>query len=1497
MSRGAAATLAAADPLAFAAAPVAAWFRAAFPAPTAAQTLGWPPISRGASTLLLAPTGSGKTLAAFLAAIDRIMFGVAADAPGATRVVYVSPLKALGVDVERNLRAPIAGVRAVAQREGAGFRLPRVGVRTGDTPPRQRRELVATPPDILITTPESLYLMLTSRARETLTGVETIILDEIHAIAGSKRGAHLALTLERLERIREMEAPLQRIGLSATQRPLEEIARLLGGFENAGASAPRPRPVEIVDARGPKAFDVTVEVPVEDMARLGEELEEQPSGPAAAGPARRSIWPSIHPRLVELIREHRSTLIFVNSRRLAERLCAALNELAEEELAMAHHGSIAPAARAEIEDRLKRGVLPALVATSTLELGIDMGAIDLVIQIESPPSVASGIQRFGRAGHSVGEVSRGVIFPKFRMDLVACAAVAEHIQEGHVESTAYPRNPLDVLAQQIVAISAAGPIGADELFALTRGAAPFAELPRAAFEGVLDMLSGRYPSDHFRELRPRITWDRIGGTIEGRKGARMLAVTSGGTIPDRGLYGVFLAGSHPAVRVGELDEEMVFESREGDVFLLGASSWRIEEIDTDRVLVSPAPGEPGKMPFWKGDGPGRPAEFGRAIGAMCRELVSAGDDAAHARLVGTHGLDERAARNLLDLLREQAEATGTVPSDRAVVLERFVDEVGDWCVAILTPFGSRVHAPWTMAVAARLRQEHGIEVDSMWADDGIVFRLTAGDDPPDDALFLPDPDEVRDLVVDQLAGTALFAARFRENAARALLLPRQRPGRRTPLWIQRRRSADLLRAVADHPDFPIVLETYRECVSDVFDLPGLTDLLRGIHERRIRMVPVETRSPSPFAGSLLFGYVANFIYEGDAPLAERRAQALTLDHAQLLQLLGEPELRELLDADAVEETALRARGLGDARKLRDADDLHDALLGLGDLSEAEIAARAGEPEQVGAMLAELEGARRAVRIRIADAERWIAAEDASRFRDALGVVPPQGLPSAFLEPVDHPLADLLARYARTHGPFTAADAAMRFGLGPAPVSDALERLVDRGRVLFGHFLPGGSGREWCDAGVLRQIKRRSLARLRAEVEPVEPAALARFLVRWHGLDRPARGAEALLDAVERLQGAPLPASDLEKGILPARVADYDPRDLDALCYAGEVVWRGAGALGPSDGRVALYLREHYPLLVPPAEPAEGELQARIREQFHERGAMFYADLATATGAFVGDLLPALWDLVWAGEVSNDTLAPLRSLRAARKARGRRRERPGRPRARRSAPAGAEGRWSLLPAVGEDRSATERLAATAAQLLERHGILTRESVRGEGTVGGFSAVYQVFKGLEEAGRVRRGYFVEGLGAAQFALPGAEERLRRVRDAAGNPEPKVTVLSATDPANPYGAALPWPDRDPPRPQRSAGAQVALLEGEPLAWISASARRILTFLPEDGRDRERALRALTGALARLPEIRRRAAIVVESVDGAPVAESPLAPHLRPAGFTPGSKGWQRRRETARA
>jgi len=2008
---------------------VADWFTRAFDGPTKVQTQAWPLIAAGEHVLISAPTGSGKTLAAFLYGLDRLAANPLPDKQKRVRLLYVSPLKALSHDVDRNLRAPLAGITAATGQasllgddrardgslraeKGRDRDAIKVALRTGDTPQRERAAMRRRPPDVLITTPESLFLMLTSGAREMLTGVESVIIDEIHAVAGTKRGSHMALTLERLSALRVAGQPgawsgeeMQRIGLSATQNPLEEIGRFLVGPK---------RTCKIVETGEKKKMDLRIQVPVESMTELdltpagaprrvetdgiddntaaseapgedpdfapgagtvaalggdpdplepgaasastddphpatgadldldpedatGDDLDpegDDPLDPSSGGvqladdplepssvpggeATRNSIWPAMYPEILDLVQSHRSTIVFVNSRRSAERLALRLNELAEQrlaqaaleaglgdpnanpdarwdedpdeakkrrdsdlrrliaqrdgvvpgdepeededpddaarerelraraeaagqagtwaasrvhdpdeqitlpgperhagiqpplprkspptvlpgsvaaegarpvsapgqdellrseavaaglaaglgpagatgrdagrpdvaprdadsgggivgsqhqvtgvglphgdhygprdgssapaptgpsavEVARAHHGSLSREEREVVEELLKAGRLPCLVATSSLELGIDMGAVDLVLQIESPKSVAAGLQRIGRAGHGVGETAKGRIFPKFRADLLECAVVVRRMREGLIEPTVVPKNPLDVLAQQIVAIAAsvdpetdttdedAEPaIAVDDVYALVTRTHSYAELPRELFERTLDMLDGRYPSQDFAELRPRVVWDRVGQTIRPRKGAGRLAIANAGTIPDRGLYRVVLPDGR---RVGELDEEMVYEARAGQTFLLGASTWRIEEIGRDKVVVTPAPGAPGAVPFWRGDQRGRPKALGEAIGAFSRWAVDEDEDT----LVRDYDLDPLAARNLLDFLTEQQDATGVIPSDQTLVIERFKDEIGDWRVCLLSPYGGRVHAAWGLAASRRIRDEMGLEADAIWSDDGIIIHLPdiddaggqgvsfGGDDPfedagaaatavaeagfgtpvgdgadddedagaqraapglqlPDDGgrgmgagwdrvleLLVPEPEEVEDLIVSELGTSALFGARFRENAGRALLIPKARPGQRTPLWQQRLKAQSLLEVAQTFPDFPIILETYRECLRDVLDVPGLVDLLTKLQSREITIVEVETGTASPMASSLLFDYIATYMYEGDAPNAERRAAALSLDRDLLRELLGQDELRDLLDEGALAQLEADLQHRSPKTRARNPDALAEVLRRVGDLTDAEVLERvavgalssASETPVAGpdddgppvltadagasvvagvgtederraaatAWLTDLERQRRAIRMRIGGEQRWIAADDAGLFRDALGAVPPGGLPEVFLHDVRDPFRRLVVRYAATHGPFVDRELRARYGVDPTPV---LRELLGEDELVRGEMRPGGTETEHCDPEVLRRLRRMSLAVLRQEIEPVDPRALVSFTQTWQGVDRfrPAgAGPDRLREVLVPLQGLALPVELWEHEVLPRRLGAYSPAWLDGLCASGEVVWVGAGALGRGGGKVAFYFRDDSAVIGPPTGravrdptvslPAAGAPAGAGRPAPGGPGAakggpggplsgpsgpvhdalrvllatrpMFFSDVLGALPEHTAHLRDALWDLIWAGEVTCDVFAPLRAGRAGMKAqkpqpampRGMASSRGGRrrfgPRATGAQASATQGRFSLTAPlfVGADGAAVDpglRRRTLAELLLERHGIVTREHVKAEGIAGGFSTLYDSFGALETLGVCRRGYFVEGLGGAQFALPGAVERIRgqsvpdvvgpggeiSALDHLGRPLP-ATTLDATDPAQPYGTLLPWPElptprseredgdgrgeagrtsgdggRDAaggygrsthlerpstataPRPQRAQGARVVLVGPDPVLFVDRSGKALQVLTAYDDPRLPIAFAALveavqTGKAGSLP----RKGLQLERIDGLEVIGHPLEPLLVPAGF----------------
>lgn len=1531
---------------------VAQWFQDVFAAPTAVQAQAWEKISRGEHALVVAPTGSGKTLAAFLWALNNLVeregqlalpvgSGTAGSAAG-VKVLYISPLKALGVDVENNLRAPLTGIARTA--ENLGLEVPdiSVGVRSGDTPSAERARQVRKPPDILITTPESAYLMLTSKTAGILKTVDTVIIDEIHALAGTKRGVHLALTLERLQQV---AGDFQRIGLSATVRPLSAVSNFLGGN----------RPVEIVAPAAEKKWQLDVHVPVEDMSDLptpeqGSTIGEMtvddaigissPSVDESALPTAKSIWPFIEDDLYAEIMAHRSTLVFVNSRRTAERLTSRLNELYAQEhdpdslspetrrdpaqlmkqvdfagkapavIARAHHGSVSKDERAMTETMLKEGTLKAVVATSSLELGIDMGAVELVVQVESPPSVASGLQRVGRAGHFVGAVSYGSFYPKHRADLVQSTLTVARMRAGLIEEMHTPRNPLDVLAQQTVAaVAAAGEDGldADEWYEMVRRAWPYRDLAREVYDSVLDLVSGVYPSTDFAELKPRVVYDRVTGVMTARPGAQRVAVTSGGTIPDRGMFGVFLytgsgegSGGAPR-RVGELDEEMVYESRVGDVFTLGATSWRIEDITRDQVLVTPAPGHTGRLPFWNGDGAGRPYELGKALGEYRREVFSSPEIIADA--------DDNARSNIVAYLQEQNEATGVIPDEKTLVLERFRDELGDWRVVLHTPFGRPVNSAWALAVGARVGERTGMDPQAVAGDDGIVLRLPEAESEPDGAIFAFDADEIADIVAEQVGNSALFASRFRECAARALLLPRRNPGKRAPLWQQRQRAEQLLDVARKYPSFPIILETVRECVQDVYDVPALTEVMRELGHRRIRIAEVTTEQPSPFASSLLFNYTGAFMYEGDSPLAEKRAAALALDPALLAKLLGTVELRELLDPEIIAEVHAQLQRTDPSRRARTTEEVADLLRVLGPIPVDELGEHTDVPlsalDQLGT---------RIMRVRIGGREHLAQAQDAPLLRDALGIPIPPGIP-AQVATISDALPQLVSRWARTRGPFVLCDLTAAFDISVSAAHTVLGALDG---VVEGRYRQGVEEQEYCAAAVLKTIRSRSLAAARAATEPVSGATFARFLPEWHSIapagKRPAlRGADGVFSVIEQLAGVRLPASAWESLILPARVGDYSPTMLDELTSNGEVLIVGAGKAGAADPWIML-LPSDYAAQLAPETDAEGVsmVQRSILDVLGRGGGFLFADIAAEVPGTTEETREALWGLVEMGLVSPDSFAPIRTRLSSGGSRSgrtahRSKRRPTRSRlrmgrtsfaqAQNAAGAGTPpdvmGRWSL--AVPASTDATSRSVAHGEAWLDRYGVLTRGSVVAEDVLGGFALAYKVLSGFEESGKAMRGYVIDGLGAAQFSTPAIIDRLRGLADSpdvtgwpSGTTEPETFVLAACDPANPYGAALPWPQRDDADgkttggPTRSAGALVVLIDGLPIAHLTRGGKTLTTFIESlpDGIDPAEVYPRLVSALTDMVARGALSPLVVEKCNGSPIHKTDAAAHLREAG-----------------
>ncbi|HEX6533255.1 MAG TPA: DEAD/DEAH box helicase [Gemmatimonadaceae bacterium] len=1523
---------------------IAAWFAETFGGASEPQRLGWPAIETGAHTLILAPTGTGKTLAAFLWELNQLIVrGAAEPLPNAVQILYISPLKALGNDIHRNLERPLAELRARFERAGEPFPEIRVAVRTGDTPAAARARMTRKAPHILITTPESLAIMLTApKGRGMFALTRAVIVDEIHAVAGTKRGAHLALSLERLEAL--CEAPPQRIGLSATQRPLDEVARYLGGCTPPAddGAPPEFRPVTIVDCGLVKRMELSVVSPVPDLGDVGG-----------------SVWPAVAELVLGHIRRARTTLVFVNNRAQAERIAARVNALAGEELARPYHGSLARERRLALERALKAGELPALVTTSSLELGIDIGSVDLVLQLQSPKRVSAALQRVGRAGHSLGEASRGVLVPTHRDDLVESAAIVGAMREGDVEPTRVPQNTLDVLAQVLVAMASVEDWTSAAMLRLVRGAYPYHRLARAAFDEVLGMLSGKYASDLAAELEPRLTWDRIGDRVSGSRASRLVATISGGTIPDRGLYTVNLPDR---TRLGELDEEFVHESRVGDVFQLGSATWRIGAIEHDRVVVTPAPGAPARMPFWHGEFSTRSPELSRRVGALRRELARAGADdvAIDAELAERYACDPAAARSLREYVAEQRAATGIVPDDRTILIEHFRDEMGAVRVIVHSVFGGRVNAPWGMALAQRVRETlgrgdeaRGADVQVLATDDGIMLRLPdLGAPPPVHALLGLSADEAERRVVDEVGATSLFGARFRMSAARALLLPRGSPRRRMPLWLQRLKAGDLLEVVRRFPSFPILVETYREVLRDAFDLESLREVLDAIAAGRVTVRTVETPQASPFAASLQFGFVMDWMYADDTPRAERRAALLSVDRTLLGEVMGEEESDDDT-AHALAELLAERRGTAPGRRARSADELAHLLDRAGDLSVEELRERVAEPEARGSAvdpLEELLASARAVAIpfatpggvewRVVLAESYptyaaaFGAERVARVRvgraleeRAAGDV----LPAALATPVLEPRAarrEILARFLALAGPITVSEVRARYGWGARWIEARLTEWERTGRLVCARFRRGVTATEWCSRRIAERARRRALAALRRQIQPVELPAFASFLQHWQHVDPRERldGPDGLEIVLHQLAGAPRPAEGWERDYLPARLGSYDPGWLSRLGASGQVMWAG-DARADASGALVLAAVRFFPrgegaLWLPEMVDAPlGDAAVLVRETLERMGASFVADLQASTGLAMLPVRDALRELVAAGIVTNDTVEAMREVARLRPlpARGGRDEpdptrwlpstftpSPGRPVVQRRPSArrlpkwrrpdlpgpasGWVGRWSLVrPARGAPGGSwgvlapeEERAEAIARRWLERYGVVTRDWWRRERPAVSWRAIYRELRRLELRGEVRRGYFVEGLSGAQFALPDAVERLRAARDE-GSDAPLV-VLAASDPANPYSLPLESVPRTTLTRPRGHGALLVTRAGVVLVSAEGRGRRVHVA---DGL----APAEVTAAAGALGEHLRRAAALaqgarrrdakIEAIDGAPAIESAHVPAFRAAGW----------------
>jgi ATP-dependent Lhr-like helicase len=1482
------------------------WFTETLGQPSAPQRAGWPAIAAGSDALILAPTGTGKTLAAFLWELNSLITdGLQAPLANAVHLLYVSPLKALNNDVQRNLELPLAQLKERFEKAGERFPEIRVAVRTGDTPASARAKMLRKTPHILITTPESLHILLTSvRGRTIFSSLRAVIVDEIHAVAGTKRGSHLALTLERLSRL--APDPPQRIGLSATQRPLEEIARFLGGCHAPDAF----RQVEIVDCGLVKQMETSVVSPVPDLAHVDG-----------------TIWTAVAPLVLDQIRSARTTLVFVNNRAQSERIAARVNTLAGEEIALPYHGSLSRERRFLLEERLKAGELRALVTTSSLELGIDVGSVDLVLQLQSPKRVAAGLQRVGRAGHSLTAVSRGVFVPTFRDDALEQMVIVDAMRSGDVEPTRVVQNALDVLAQIIVACVASDQPEwtSAELFDFVRTAYPYHALSRAAFDETLGMLAGKYPSEINAELDARLSWDRVTDRLTPSRGARMVATISGGTIPDRGLYTVNLADK---TRLGELDEEFVHESRVGDAFQLGSSTWRIRAIEHDRVIVVPAPGAPARMPFWHGEFMARAPHLTRRVGALRRQLDEARTLDDLAEIQTRYHADEATTRSLVEYVQSQRASTRHVPDDRRLVLEHFRDEVGSVRMVLHAPFGGRVNAPWGMALGRRMRERLGVEVQVQTTDDGLMLRLPdLGGAPPLDVIRSLGADEAERLVLDEVGQSSLFGARFRMNAARALLLPRGNPRRRMPLWLQRLKSLDLLQAVRDYPSFPILVETYRDVLQDAFDMTTLREVLGGIASGAIGIHVAATEVPSPFAASLQFGFVIDHMYGKDAPRAEQRAALLSLDRALLDELMGGAGADDTTIA-VLNELLARRRGTAAGRQARDADELALLVNRAGDLTRAELEARVAPAVEWrrGDPLATLLASGRLIETSLPTSSgrepRYVLIDDAPRYAAAFGAaVMPEGTQAVLTQSAAR--REVLSRFVSLAGPVSVESIRARYDFSAAWIQRRLEEWEQKHVLVRGVFGGDRSATHWCSRRLLEQARRRELAEARRQIEAVPIEGFARLEQRWQHLATDTRlsGHEGTAAVVSQLYGVARPGESWERDYLPLRVEGYDADSLGRLAASGALVWAAeprvdevGSAPAQAIGRIRffergtgrLWLREPIP------DSILGGNARAVRDVLRAQGASFTADLAAASGLGPQGVRDALRELVAAGLVTNDTVEALRDVlrwRAVFPVKRANEPDPtrwlpagftpsvGRPvvqrrinprsiakwkRPDREEVATWGGRWSLVhtPGVlGREADEQELAERVARQWLARYGIVSRDWWRRERPVVGWREIYHELKRLEFRGEVQRGYFVAGLAGAQFALPEAVEMLRApVPEGAAD----VVVLSSSDPANVYALPLaPGMAADPLARPRGSGALLVTVNGRIVLTAESRGARLRVRDGAGAGEVRDAARVLAERLTARQGSARRRDVVVDTIDGQRAGGSPHAAALRDAGF----------------